>query len=124
MPFGFHLAMDTLPSSGLRAPRPPVSPGILSTHPPCEGAAGLSPARETPRWAHSPGSSRNALEHERGRGPCRGIDRVARGHFLLRLGIAPCELQLRERLATLPALPDSLPAQGPDPRAPPLLLRP
>jgi hypothetical protein len=24
----------------------------LSTLPPCEGAAGLSPARETPCWAH------------------------------------------------------------------------
>lgn len=28
--------------------------GFLSTQPPCEGAAGLSPARETPCWAHSP----------------------------------------------------------------------
>src|SRR5947208_16999929 len=72
----------------------------------------------------SPGSSRNALEHERGRGPCRGIDRVARGHFLLRLGIAPCEVQLRERLATLHAIPDSLPDQEPDARIDRILLRP
>src|SRR5215510_10304609 len=28
-------------------------PGFLSTHPPCQGAAGLSPAREAPCWAHS-----------------------------------------------------------------------
>src|SRR5262249_42369638 len=53
-PFGFHLAMDTLPSSR-RAPRGRrVPPGLLSTHPPREGAAGLPPATETPCWAHSP----------------------------------------------------------------------
>src|SRR5262249_19258355 len=53
-PFGFHLAMDTLPSSR-HAPRGRrVPPGLLSTHPPCEGAAGLPPPRETPRWAHNP----------------------------------------------------------------------
>ena len=53
-PFRFHLTMDTLPSSR-RAPRGRrVPPGLLSTHPPCEGAAGLSPARETPCWAHNP----------------------------------------------------------------------
>lgn len=54
MPFGFHLAMDTLPSSHLATRGRRVMPGLLSTHPPCEGAAGLSPARETPCWAHSP----------------------------------------------------------------------
>jgi hypothetical protein len=53
-PFGFHLAMDTLPSSWLTPRGRRVLPGLLSTHPPCEGAAGLSPARETPCWAHSP----------------------------------------------------------------------
>jgi hypothetical protein len=53
-PFGFHLAMDTLPSSRLAPRGRRVPPGLLSTHPPCEGAAGLSPARETPCWAHSP----------------------------------------------------------------------
>jgi hypothetical protein len=52
-PFGFHLAMDTLPSSPLARQGRRVLPGLLSTHPPCEGAAGLSPARETPCWAHS-----------------------------------------------------------------------
>jgi hypothetical protein len=31
-----------------------VLPDLLSTHPPCEGAAGLSPAREAPCWAHNP----------------------------------------------------------------------
>ena len=53
-PFGFHLAMDTLPSSRREPRGRRVPPGLLSTHPPCEGAAGLSPARETPCWAHSP----------------------------------------------------------------------
>src|SRR6266705_3299310 len=53
-PFGFHLAMDTLPSPRLATRGRRVPLGLLSTHPPCEGAAGLSPARETPRWAHSP----------------------------------------------------------------------
>jgi hypothetical protein len=52
--FGFHLAMDTLPSSCLAARGRRVLLGLLSTHPPCEGAAGLSPARETPCWAHNP----------------------------------------------------------------------
>src|SRR5262245_58446682 len=33
---------------------PPGSCPALSTLPPCEGAAGLSPAREAPCWAHSP----------------------------------------------------------------------
>jgi hypothetical protein len=27
---------------------------LLSTLPPCEGAAGLSPARKAPCWAHDP----------------------------------------------------------------------
>src|SRR5213593_5137787 len=53
-PFGFHLAMDTLPSARIAAHGRRVLLGLLSTHPPCEGAAGLSPARETPCWAHSP----------------------------------------------------------------------
>ena len=53
-PFGFHLAMDTLPSSWLSPRGRRDLPGLLSTHPPCEGAAGLSPARETPCWAHNP----------------------------------------------------------------------
>ena len=53
-PFRFHLTMDTLPSSRLAPRGRRVPPGLLSTHPPCEGAAGLSPARETPCWAHSP----------------------------------------------------------------------
>jgi hypothetical protein len=53
-PFGFHLAVDTLPSSWLTPRGRRDLPGLLSTHPPCEGAAGLSPARETPCWAHSP----------------------------------------------------------------------
>jgi hypothetical protein len=53
-PFGFHLAMDTLPSSWLTPRGRRDLPGLLSTHPPCEGAAGLSPARKTPCWAHSP----------------------------------------------------------------------
>src|SRR5207247_333200 len=53
-PFGFHLAMDTLPSACIAARGRRVLLGLLSTHPPCEGAAGLSPARETPCWAHSP----------------------------------------------------------------------
>ena len=52
-PFGFHLAMDTLPSPRLTPRGRRVPPGLLSTHPPCEGAAGLSPARETPCWAHN-----------------------------------------------------------------------
>ena len=53
-PFRFHLAMDTLPSSR-HAPRGRrVPPGLLSTHPPREGAAGLPPARETPCWVHNP----------------------------------------------------------------------
>src|SRR5262245_27611716 len=53
-PFGFHLTMDTLPSSCPTTRGRRDLPGLLSTHPPCEGAAGLSPARETPCWAHSP----------------------------------------------------------------------
>jgi hypothetical protein len=53
-PFGFHLAMDTLPSSQLMPRGRRVLPDLLSTHPPCEGAAGLSPAREAPCWAHNP----------------------------------------------------------------------
>ena len=53
-PFGFHLAMDTLPSSRHTPRGRRDLPGLLSTHPPCEGAAGLSPARETPCWAHNP----------------------------------------------------------------------
>src|SRR5439155_27128292 len=52
-PFGFHLAMDTLPSACLTTRGRRVLLGLLSTHPPCEGAAGLSPARETPCWAHN-----------------------------------------------------------------------
>jgi hypothetical protein len=53
-PFRFHLTMDTLPSSRLAPRGRRVPPGLLSTHPPCAGAAGLPPARETPCWAHSP----------------------------------------------------------------------
>ena len=53
-PFGFHLAMDTLPSSRLTPRGRRVPPGLLATHPPCEGAAGRPPARETPGWAHHP----------------------------------------------------------------------
>ena len=58
MPFGFHLAMDTLPSSYQMTRGRRDLPGLLSTHPPCEGAAGLSPARGTPCWAHNPQNSR------------------------------------------------------------------
>src|SRR5262249_6768382 len=50
-PFGFHLAMDTLPSPCTLTRSRRDMPGLLSTHPPCEGAAGLSPVSETPCWA-------------------------------------------------------------------------
>ncbi len=46
--------MNTLPSSPLATRGRRDTPGFLSTHPPCEGAAGLSPAREAPCWAHNP----------------------------------------------------------------------
>src|SRR5437870_4087556 len=59
-PFGFHLAMDTLPSTRIAARGRRVQLGLLSTHPPCEGAAGLSPARESPCWAHSPDPANRA----------------------------------------------------------------
>lgn len=41
--------------------RPPGLPGFLSTHPPCQGAAGLSPARKAPCWAHN--SNPTIVEH-------------------------------------------------------------
>src|SRR5881397_515032 len=95
-PFGFHLAMDTLPSARIAAHGRRVLLGLLSTHPPCEGAAGLSPARESPCWAHSLDYS-NILGVPKSCGPAhpsrerlkRGSDHVAsesvrRGPYPLR----------------------------------------
>jgi hypothetical protein len=79
-PFGFHLAMDTLPSSWLTPRGRRDLPGLLSTHPPCEGAAGLSPARETPCWAHNPNRridrTENCGKHESERLPMRSQGRA------------------------------------------------
>ncbi len=49
-----RLAATPCPPRVLRTRGRRVLPGLLSTQPPCEGVAGLSPARETPCWAHSP----------------------------------------------------------------------
>ncbi len=63
-PFGFHLTMDTLPSLCLTTQGRRVLPGFLSTHPPCEGAAGLSPARKAPCWAHNPDPKKETVKNE------------------------------------------------------------
>src|SRR5262245_64384527 len=49
-PFGFHLAIDTLPSRLMRADR--VLPDLCLPFPLARVRRGLSPARETPCWAH------------------------------------------------------------------------
>jgi hypothetical protein len=73
--------MDTLPSSRLAPRGRRVPPGLLSTHPPCEGAAGLSPARETPCWAHNPNrritGTGNCGKHESERLPMRSQGRAS-----------------------------------------------
>jgi hypothetical protein len=46
---------------------PPGLAPALSTLPPCEGAAGLSPAREAPCWAHNPNPTIIAHRHRRAR---------------------------------------------------------
>jgi hypothetical protein len=54
-----HDRHPALPVSLITGP-PGLTPA-LSTLPPCEGAAGLSPAREAPCWAHSPNPTK--FEH-------------------------------------------------------------
>ncbi|HTN71536.1 MAG TPA: hypothetical protein VMO00_10655, partial [Methylomirabilota bacterium] len=47
-----------------------ISPGqaplflSVPTLPPCEGAAGLSPAREAPCWAHNPNLTKVEYHHQ------------------------------------------------------------
>jgi hypothetical protein len=50
---------------------PPGLCPALSTLPPCEGAAGLSPARKAPCWAHNPNPTL-FLGRERGEPYSRG----------------------------------------------------